>query len=219
MIVKINQWIEDIQKGNVFNNNIIFFSNFYMQYKIYILKYIFSSIFFSDPIFKLLKVSLLFTRHRHRDKIDKSSSSQDVKDRNGSVERFTQKSSQDREKHKKSKKKKDNKDKRDNSRTDENRDKKEEGKDKRESEKEKQEETKERTESTKNKKENIKERRNDTLEIEVEGKDKKDKDKWKEKVLLKSNSWAEVRKSGLTLDDIIYLRRRDNAERSNIKIR
>lgn len=57
------------------------------------------------------------------------------------------------------------------------------------------------------------------MEIEVEGKDKKDKDKWKEKVLLKSNSWAEVRKSGLTLDDIIYLRRRDNAERLNIKIR
>lgn len=60
------------------------------------------------------------------------------------------------------------------------------------------------------------------LEMEVEGKDKKekDKDKWKEKVLLKSNSWAEIRKSGLTLDDIIYLRRRDNSERSsNVKIR
>lgn len=60
------------------------------------------------------------------------------------------------------------------------------------------------------------------LEMEVEGKDKKekDKDKWKEKVLLKSNSWAEIRKSGLTLDDIIHLRRRDNSERSsNVKIR
>lgn len=57
-------------------------------------------------------------------------------------------------------------------------------------------------------------------EMEVEGKDKKekDKDKWKEKVLLKSNSWAEVRKSGLTLDDIIHLRRRDNSERP-VKIR
>lgn len=59
------------------------------------------------------------------------------------------------------------------------------------------------------------------LEMEVEDKDKKekDKDKWKEKVLLKSNSWAEVRKSGLTLDDITHLRRRDNSERSNVKIR
>lgn len=57
-------------------------------------------------------------------------------------------------------------------------------------------------------------------EMEVESKDKKekDKDKWKEKILLKSNSWAEVRKSGLTLDDIIYLRRRNNSERS-VKIR
>lgn len=57
--------------------------------------------------------------------------------------------------------------------------------------------------------------------MEVEGKDKreKDKDRWKEKVLSKSSSWAEVRKSGLTLDDIIHIRRRDNLERSNIKVR
>jgi len=58
------------------------------------------------------------------------------------------------------------------------------------------------------------------LEMEIEDKDKKekDKDKWKEKMLLKSNSWAEVRKYGLTLDDIIHLRRRDNSERS-VKIK
>lgn len=57
--------------------------------------------------------------------------------------------------------------------------------------------------------------------MEVEGKDKreKDKDRWKEKILSKSSSWAEVRKSGLTLDDIIHIRRRDNPERSNVKIR
>lgn len=153
-------------------------------------------------------------RYRHRDKIDKDSSNQDVKDRNGSIERFTQKS-QDREKHKKDKKKKNDKNKRDNSKTDTNRNKKE-GKDKKENEKEKQE-TKERIE-TKNKKENVKEKRNDVSETEIEGKAKKEKDKWKEKVLLKSNSWAEVRKSGLTINDIIHLRKRDNSERS-IKIR
>lgn len=57
--------------------------------------------------------------------------------------------------------------------------------------------------------------------MEVEGKDKreKDKDRWKEKILSKSSSWAEVRKSGLTLDDIIHIRRRDNPERSNVKVR
>lgn len=58
--------------------------------------------------------------------------------------------------------------------------------------------------------------------MEVEDKrDKreKDKDRWKEKVLSKSSSWAEVRKSGLTLDDIIHIRRRDNSERLNVKAR
>jgi len=151
-------------------------------------------------------------RHRQRDKTDKDNSNQDLKDRN---ESSAQKSSQDKEKHKKDKKKKDDKDKRGNSKTNANRDKKEDGKDK----KEKQVETRERNEGLKNKKENVKEKRNDMLEMEVEGKDKKekDKDKWKEK-MLKYNSWAEVRKSGLTLDDIIHFRRRDNSERS-VKIR
>lgn len=214
MSIKINQWIENIQKGNIFNSNTYFFL-------IFICKYILFTILFCDLL--TIKANY-FSRHRHRDKVDKDSSNQDVKDRNGSIERFTQKSSQDKEKHKKDKKKKDDKGKR-SSKMDANRDKKEEGKDKKENEKEKQEETKEKAEATKNKKENVKERRNDMLEMEVEGKDKKekDKDKWKEKVLLKSNSWAEVRKSGLTLDDIIYLRRRyhssDNSERSNIKFR
>ena len=52
--------------------------------------------------------------------------------------------------------------------------------------------------------------------MESEGKDKKekDKDKSKEKELLKCNSWVELQKSGLTLDDVIYLRRRGNTERS-----
>ncbi|XP_025996734.1 uncharacterized protein LOC105198112 isoform X1 [Solenopsis invicta] len=159
-------------------------------------------------------------RHRHRDKIEKDSSNQDVKDRNGSTERSTQKSSQDREKHKKDKKKKNHKDKREN-KIDVSRDKKEEGKDKKENGKEKQDETREKTETTKTKKENTKEKRNDTPETEAEGKDKRDKDKrdkWKEKVLLKSNSWAEVRKFGLTLDDVIYLRRRVISKKS-VKIK
>ncbi|XP_036146293.1 uncharacterized protein LOC105837289 isoform X2 [Monomorium pharaonis] len=154
-------------------------------------------------------------RHRHRDKVEKDSSNQDVKDRNGSIDCSIRKASQDREKYKKDKKKKNHKDKRDNSKTKTNRDKKEEGKDKKESDKEKQDETRERIEATKNKKENIKEKRNDTLEIQIENKDKrdKDKDKWKEKMLSKSNSWAEVRKFGLTLDDVIYLKRRENSEK------
>ncbi|KYM80481.1 hypothetical protein ALC53_09031 [Atta colombica] len=158
-------------------------------------------------------------RSRQHDKINKDSSNQDMKNRNESIERFTQKSSQNRGKHKKDKKKKNDKDKRSNSKTDTNRDKKE-GKDKKETIKEKEEETKEKIEAIKNKKESIKERQNDMSEMEVESKDKKekDKDKWKEKVLLKSNSWAELRKSGLTLDDTIHFRRRNNSERS-IKIR
>ncbi|XP_070525021.1 trichohyalin isoform X2 [Cardiocondyla obscurior] len=164
-------------------------------------------------------------RHRHRDRIDKDKNlSQDVKDRNESIERFTQKSSQDRDKNrKKDKKKKDDKDKRDNSKITPIRYKKEEGKDKKENEKEKEKqvETKEKTGTAKNKKENIKEKQTDMLEVEVDGKDKKekDKDKWKDKVALKSSSWAEVRKSGLTFDDIIHIRRRDNSERSNVKVR
>lgn len=61
----------------------------------------------------------------------------------------------------------------------------------------------------------MKDKRSGTVEVEVEGKDKKDKDKdrEKEKELLKYNSWAELRKSGLTLSDIAQLRKRDNSER------
>jgi len=54
------------------------------------------------------------------------------------------------------------------------------------------------------------------LGIEAEGKDKKekDKDRSKEKELSKCKSWMELQKSGLTLDDINHLRRRENTERS-----
>ncbi|KAL6255012.1 hypothetical protein P5V15_013347 [Pogonomyrmex californicus] len=152
-------------------------------------------------------------RYRHCDKINKDLH-QDVKDRNGNIEPSTQKSPQDRERHKKDKKKKDDKDKRDNNKSNAHRDKKEEGKGK----KEKEEETREKNEGIKNKKENIKERGNDMLEMKLESKDKQDKNKWKEKLLLKCTSWAEIRKSGLTLDDIIHLKRRDNSERS-VKVR
>lgn len=153
-------------------------------------------------------------RHRHRNKTGRNSLNREVKNRNGSTERSTQKSSQDREKRKKEKKRKD--DKQDDSKTDTSRDKKEDEKDRKESEKEKREETKERKEGTKNKKENIKDKRNDVLEVEAESKDKKekDKDRWKEKELLKCNSWMELQKSGLTLNDISQLRRRNNTERS-----
>jgi hypothetical protein len=95
------------------------------------------------------------------------------------------------------------------------RDKRDEGKDRKENEKERKEETKEKRDNAKNKKENIKDKRNDTLEIEAESKDKKDKDKdrLREKELIKCNSWAELRKSGLTLEDIIQFRKHDNSER------
>lgn len=95
-----------------------------------------------------------------------------------------------------------------------NRDKKEEGKDKKENEKEKREETRERKE-VKRKKGHVKDRCNDMLEMEPEkDKKEKDKDKLKEKELLKCNSWAELRKSDLTLHDVIRLKRRDNSERT-----
>ncbi|XP_067208133.1 trichohyalin-like isoform X2 [Linepithema humile] len=154
-------------------------------------------------------------RQRHADKTGRDSINQEVKDRNASTEQFPQKSSQDREKHKKYNKKKDDINRRDNSKTDVNRDKKEEGKDKKENEKEKREETRERKEESKRKKENVKDRRNDMLEMEPD-KDKKDKDKdrLKEKELLKYNSWPELRKSGLTFDEVIRLKRRDNSERT-----
>ncbi|KAM0729813.1 Uncharacterized protein ACS0PU_003690 [Formica fusca] len=154
-------------------------------------------------------------RHRHRDKTDRSSSNREVKDRNESTEHSVQKSSQDREIRKKDKKRKDDKDRRDDSKMDTSRDKREEEKDRKENEKEKREETREKRDGTKSKKENIKDKRNDILEMEAEDKDKKekDKDRWKEKELLKCNSWVELQKSGLTLDDISHLRRRDNTER------
>jgi len=74
---------------------------------------------------------------------------------------------------------------------------------------------KEKRDNAKNKKENIKDKRNDSLEVEAEGKDKKDKDKerLREKELTKYNSWAELRKSGLTLEDIQF-RKHDNSERA-----
>lgn len=55
------------------------------------------------------------------------------------------------------------------------------------------------------------------LEVEAEGKDKKEntKDKWKEKELSKCNSWADLRKSGLILEDISHIKRHDNSERSS----
>lgn len=53
------------------------------------------------------------------------------------------------------------------------------------------------------------------LEMESDkDKKEKDKDRVKEKELLKCNSWPELRKSGLTLDDVVRLRRRDNSERT-----
>ncbi|XP_019889605.2 trichohyalin isoform X2 [Ooceraea biroi] len=154
-------------------------------------------------------------RHRHRDKTDRDSANQEMKDRSGSVERSARKS-QEKEKHKKDKKRKDDRDRRDSSRMDSSRDKRDEGKDRKENEKERREETREKRDGAKSKKENTKDKRHDALEGEAESKDKKDKDKdrWREKELMKCNSWAELRKSGLTLDDIVQLKKRDNSERA-----
>lgn len=93
------------------------------------------------------------------------------------------------------------------------RDKKEEGRDKKEIEKDKREETKEKREEIKHKKENIKENQNTLSEMEMEYEDMKETDKEKEKELMQCTSWAKLRKSGLSLDNIIHLRRRDNVER------
>lgn len=140
----------------------------------------------------------------------------EVKDRNGSADRLPRRSSQDKEKHKKNKIKKDDRSKRDSSKTDASRDRKEEGKDKKESEKEKREDTREKKSSTKNKKENTKDKRNDVSEVETENKDKKDKNKdnkSREKEFMKCNSWAEIRKCGLDLNNVINSKKRDNTER------
>lgn len=51
------------------------------------------------------------------------------------------------------------------------------------------------------------------MEAESKNKKDKDKDRWREKELIKCNSWTELRKSGLTFDDIAQLRKRDNSER------
>ncbi|XP_014470485.1 PREDICTED: trichohyalin-like isoform X2 [Dinoponera quadriceps] len=156
-------------------------------------------------------------RHRQRDKTERDSLNREVKDRNGSMDRLSRRLSQDREKHKKKdKKKKDDKDRRDNSKTDMSRDKREEGKDRKESEKDKREDKKERKNRTKSKKESSKDKRNDISETEVENKDKKEKDKDnrdKEKEFVRCNSWAEIRKCGLYVNDIVHNKRRDNTER------
>lgn len=90
-----------------------------------------------------------------------------------------------------------------------------EGKDRKENEKEKREETREKREDTKNKKESTKDKRSDTLEMEAETKNRKrkNKDRGREKEVIKCNSWSELRKSSLSLDDIIHLRRRSNCDR------
>lgn len=120
---------------------------------------------------------------------------------------------QDNEKHKKDRKKRDDRDKRE--RIDVNRDRREEGKERKESEKEKREETRDRRSGAKIKKENTGDKRNNMLGMEAENKERreKDKDRGKEKELMKCSSWAELRKLGLSIDDIIHLRRRDNTQR------
>lgn len=73
----------------------------------------------------------------------------------------------------------------------------------------------------KEKKENIKEKRSDSQErpeIKDRKEKEKDKDKGKEKDkdkdIMNSSSWIELKKCGITMDDIIEIRRHDHSERS-----
>lgn len=154
-------------------------------------------------------------RKRYAKEERRDSVNREAKDYNGSKERYY-KSSHDKEQRRKDKDKKDDK-RDDSSKYEDNRDKKDEERDiKKDTEKDKWEEIREKK-GAKDKRESSKDKKNDSQETTSEIKDKKEKekerDKGKEKDIMNSSSWVELKKCGITMDDMIDIRRRDYSER------
>nr|XP_033338670.1 trichohyalin-like isoform X1 [Megalopta genalis] len=124
----------------------------------------------------------------------------------------------DRDQRRKEKDKKDDKNKRDDaSRYEENRDRREDERDRKDDEKDRWEEVREKK-ITKEKRESIREKRSLSRERSSEVRDKRekerDKDKGKERDIMSLSSWLELKKCGITIDDIIDIRKRDYSDRS-----
>lgn len=163
-------------------------------------------------MYKSLSFRRRYGKEERRDSVNRES-----KDYNSGKERYC-KISHDKELRKKDKDKKDDRDKRDDAnKYDENRDRRDEERDRRDSEKEKWEDVREKK-GVKEKREGLREKRSDSQERPCEVKDRrekeKDKEKGKESNIMNSSSWAELKKCGITMDDIIDIKRRDHSERS-----
>lgn len=162
-------------------------------------------------------LTIFFLRRRYGREDRRDSTSRDSKDYNGSKERYY-KVSHDREQRRKEKDKREDKDKRDDAvKYEEARDRRDDEKDKKDNEKDRWEDLKDKK-GTREKKENFREKRSGSRERSSEVRDKKekerDKDKGKEKDIMNSSSWVELKKCGITMDDMIDIRRHDYAERA-----
>ncbi|KAK9297028.1 hypothetical protein QLX08_009127 [Tetragonisca angustula] len=149
-----------------------------------------------------------YGREERRDNTNRES-----KDYNSSKERYY-KVSRNKEQRRKDKGRKVDKDKReDGNRYEENRDRRDEERDKKNSDK--WEDVREKK-GIKEKRESFKEKRNDSQEklSEIKERKEKEKDKGKERDIMNSSSWAELKKCGITIDDIIETRRYDHSERT-----
>ncbi|XP_015432769.1 PREDICTED: uncharacterized protein LOC107188895 isoform X2 [Dufourea novaeangliae] len=146
-------------------------------------------------------------RRRYGREDRRDSISRESKDYNSSKERYYK----DRDQRRKEKDKRD-----DTSRYEESRGRKEDERDKKDNEKDKWEEVKEKK-GTREKREGIREKKSPSRERSSEVREKKekerDKDKGKERDTTNFSSWAELKKCGITMDDIMDVRRRDYSDR------
>ncbi|KAL2724501.1 repetitive organellar protein-like isoform X1 [Vespula squamosa] len=153
-------------------------------------------------------------KKQHNKERKEGSANKQAKERHENKEKYNYKPSLQSREQRKDRERKDDKCKRNETKVELNRDKKDDGKDKKESHKDKKEEIREKKEELKDKKE----KQNDLRESIADVKSKKDnnklKDKEKEREIKKYESWAEMKKLGITLDEVIQLRKQEISERS-----
>ncbi|XP_076277908.1 uncharacterized protein LOC143207903 isoform X2 [Lasioglossum baleicum] len=152
-------------------------------------------------------------RRRYGREERRDSRNRESKDYNSGRERYYK----GRDQRRKQKDKKDDKNKGDDvSRYEESRDRREDEKDRKDDDKDRWEDVREKK-GAKEKRESVREKRSLSREKSSEVKDKKekerDKDKGKEKDIMNLSSWSELKKCGITMDDIIDIRRRDYSDR------
>lgn len=160
-------------------------------------------------------LTLFFLRRRYSREERRASTSRESKDYNNSKARYYK---VDRKQHRKEKDKKDDKDKRDDAcKYEEGRDKKDDEKEKKDNEKDKWEDMREKK-ASKEKKESSREKRSDSREKSSEVKERRErereKDEGKERDIMSSSSWLELKSCGITMGDIIEIRKHDYSERS-----